>query len=538
MNQLYDSISRIKMVKIVYKTIIHSIMNKSLIQGFATLALLLMAVLSFAQTTEREMNTIQIEPAVAINCTSEPVAIGVSVENWVPGTFYTWFDGVADSIRYVKPSQTSNYHLVVQNVAEGFVQDLTFTVTVKNAEMNSGAGVSTLKKNECIGSDLKLDALHGGGHSPFSYLWSNGATEKSTIVKGIASKDYQVTITDACGTEAISTVEINIEPRDPITAPEKQVEYFSCEGDEIMLQGSLNGVSGGVGHGYQYTFSDWDHQNEAFQTGAIEGMRVPVKITDACKSDITSVEILLKKAPIEVPDVSDLIVCKKDTIDIVQNVPAQVYFWTGSGYRTSENIVIEDDKSIELTYIDRCSDNHALERKIEARAPKAEFDYDLENSTGRVELTNLSDGEDLIYRWSVNGVAVSQEPSPELLLEPEKTSIVTLEIEDDHGCTMSATERIAAVRHMSFPSAFTPNGDSRNDFYSVCIEENLVSFKFEVFDRWGQLIYSTNDQYFKWDGRNGSSELPMSTYAYRAEGVTNAGETIEKFGTITIINDK
>ena len=133
---------------------------------------------------------------------------------------------------------------------------------------------------------------------------------------------------------------------------------------------------------------------------------------------------------------------------------------------------------------------------------------------------------------------MSDQPSPELYLETEKESEVTLEVTDDQGCTSSVSRFIAAVDRFSIPSAFTPNGDGTNDYYQVSIEEDLTSFKFEVFDRWGQLIYSTNDQYFTWDGRHASSDLPMDTYVYKMQGTTNAGESIEKLGTITLLNDK
>ncbi len=512
-------------------------MNRASFRGFAASALLVVANLTFAQDHERDMRLVRIEPNHSINCTSAPVAIGVDIINWAPGTSYLWSDGQTDSVIYVSPSATQLFHLSVQNSTIGFAEELTFEVEVRNRAVEPLSSEVSFPKNLCLGTEMTVTASHGGGHSPFTYVWSDGQTGKNAVIKPMGEDRHYITITDACGTEAVSEIRVSIEPRDPITAPEQQIEYFSCEGDELSLEGSLNGVAGGVGYGYQYTFSDWNNGNGALKVSAVQDMRVPVKVSDACKTDMASVEIILKKSPIKIPAVGDLIVCANDTTDVVQNVPAQVYYWNGSGYRTSEEEVITKDKNVMLTYIDRCSKEHQIERKIEARDPLADFDYVLENSTGKMEVSDLSDGQDLKYRWSVNGMVVSEETSPELQLQSGTVNEVTLEVEDDKRCKSSVTRRVASISRISAPTAFSPNGDGRNDYYSVSIEEDLVSFKFEVFDRWGQLIYSTNDQYFTWDGRQGSSELPMSTYVYRLQGKTNAGEAIDKFGTITTINE-
>lgn len=537
MNRLSWHTNSSKMVKIVDITRIVLKMNPASYRYLPAVILLFIASITLAQPTDRNVRITRIQPKNSINCTSGPVAIGVTVEPRTSEFSYSWSTGQTDSVIYVKPAITTAYHLVVENQDLNFSQDLSFVVEVENAPMETSNHHAVLSNKQCLGDPVRVTANHSGGHAPFSYSWSTGEAVKSISVNPLEDSRYFVTITDACETQSVSEAFVHVEDRNPIIAPKQQHESFSCEGDELMLVGSLNGVTGGVGYGYQFTFSDWKKSNEGFNVSAVDGMKIPVKVSDACRTDIATVEIMLHKSEIVTPDLEDLIVCVKDTTDIMQDVPDHVYYWNGSGFKTSEQMVISQSQTVSLTYIDRCSDKHLLKRKIEARDPLAEFDYQLDFTSGRVETSNSSQGHGLNYRWSVNGLLVSESATPSLQIVKEEENEVVLEIEDDHGCVASISRRIAATSQVSTPSAFTPNGDGKNDFYSVSIGEDLVNFKFQVFDRWGQLVYSTNDQYFVWDGRHNSSSLPMSTYVFIMKGETADGEILEKFGTITILNE-
>lgn len=68
------------------------------------------------------------------------------------------------------------------------------------------------------------------------------------------------------------------------------------------------------------------------------------------------------------------------------------------------------------------------------------------------------------------------------------------------------------------PNAFTPNGDSQNDLYTpyeYCFIERV---DFQVFNRWGQLVFRTSDPMLNWDGTNERGEaLAEGTYYYRCQ---------------------
>ena len=67
------------------------------------------------------------------------------------------------------------------------------------------------------------------------------------------------------------------------------------------------------------------------------------------------------------------------------------------------------------------------------------------------------------------------------------------------------------------PNVFTPNGDGKNDFFHIKATPNYCfdTFNMKIFNRWGELMYESNDFLFQWDGKNKSgNKLPEGVYYY------------------------
>lgn len=85
------------------------------------------------------------------------------------------------------------------------------------------------------------------------------------------------------------------------------------------------------------------------------------------------------------------------------------------------------------------------------------------------------------------------------------------------------------------PSAFTPNSDGRNDVMRpVCVGISQLNY-FRIYNRWGQLVFSTSEIGKGWDGTIGGTPQPTSSYVYIAQGVDYTGKTVFKKGNITLI---
>ncbi|HFA47509.1 MAG TPA: gliding motility-associated C-terminal domain-containing protein [Bacteroidetes bacterium] len=91
--------------------------------------------------------------------------------------------------------------------------------------------------------------------------------------------------------------------------------------------------------------------------------------------------------------------------------------------------------------------------------------------------------------------------------------------------------------NFDLPNAFTPNGDGSNDAYipfPFCFIERI---EISIFNRWGQLVYETNDPNINWQGKNlNGDELPAGTYFYtckvfeqRVAGTVEAPELLKGY---------
>ena len=93
---------------------------------------------------------------------------------------------------------------------------------------------------------------------------------------------------------------------------------------------------------------------------------------------------------------------------------------------------------------------------------------------------------------------------------------MSLYVENEFGCSDQETNQIQVNESFTFfvPNAFTPNGDGMNDYFQA-EATGILDFHMKIYDRWGELIYSSEDIHQGWDGNVFSGEVMGSgTYMY------------------------
>jgi gliding motility-associated-like protein len=85
------------------------------------------------------------------------------------------------------------------------------------------------------------------------------------------------------------------------------------------------------------------------------------------------------------------------------------------------------------------------------------------------------------------------------------------------------------------PSAFTPNKDGLNDIIKPIPVGIATLNYFNIYNRWGQLLYNTAEIGKGWDGYLNGTAQPAGTYIYVTEGIDYKGKTIFKKGTVVLI---
>ena len=109
--------------------------------------------------------------------------------------------------------------------------------------------------------------------------------------------------------------------------------------------------------------------------------------------------------------------------------------------------------------------------------------------------------------------------------------------EENPGCgfeSWSNEECVTFPPRLYFPTGFTPNGDGLNDNF-VIPGVFLEKFEMIIFNRWGRVIYTTNDQATGWPGTHKGKPVQEGAYIFQVTGVGYDGFEINRTGTVTLI---
>src|SRR5690606_1325378 len=121
-----------------------------------------------------------------------------------------------------------------------------------------------------------------------------------------------------------------------------------------------------------------------------------------------------------------------------------------------------------------------------------------------------------IYRWTPNRFFDNYSDRPVTYARVDFSSKIYVEVEDVYGCQNKDSLEVTTKPccEMAFPNAFSPNSDGRNDlFRPVTIGRREVK-TFQVFNRYGQLVYESKQGHRGWDGTMNGRNADIGTYFY------------------------
>jgi gliding motility-associated-like protein len=148
------------------------------------------------------------------------------------------------------------------------------------------------------------------------------------------------------------------------------------------------------------------------------------------------------------------------------------------------------------------------------------------------------------YSWTPSeGLSCTDCPNPEV--NPAVNTIYTLTVTDANGCTAEANVdvNLNTKREIYIPNAFSPNADDINDFFRVYSGPGVASISaFQIFDRWGNLVWEGNnlapspDGSDGWDGTYLGRPADPGVYVYAIEILFLDGRVITYRGDVALVN--
>ena len=121
---------------------------------------------------------------------------------------------------------------------------------------------------------------------------------------------------------------------------------------------------------------------------------------------------------------------------------------------------------------------------------------------------------------------------------PQDDITYVLTATDNIGCfdTDTITVRFYKVNpDLYVPSAFSPNGDGTNDIIKPLALGLRSVDAFRIYNRWGQLLFSTSRIGAGWNGKLAAADQAAGTYVYYAEGTDYRNKKISRKGYVVLI---
>lgn len=386
---------------------------------------------------------------------------------------------------------------------------------------------------QCFGaSDGHVAASATGGTVPYNFVWDD--EHHDADLENVVTGFYVVTVTDFNGCIATDTAYVS-EPE--LLSLELVSVTESCNGEETaVIDVDVNGGT----PGFNFIWSNGATTDSIFNLG-VGFYTVTVTDANGCPDTMT-VEVPFHALPDFTISVTNAYCDRPDgTATVVgENTQNYTYNWhaannpdapfndalTGGNYvLTVDDGVCTLDLPFTITNIP---------------GPTAAFTADPTTFIQGATVRFHDESEGTIVTWEYDfgdGYSISQRSPLHLYQEAGEYQTV-LTVTDDHNCFDSASVIITIIPEVTIyvPNAFTPNTDGINDVWMPVLDNNgHDNYELVIYNRWGQLIFRSNEPQVGWDGTINGNDAPGAVYVYAITYQNLMGKVFKKEGTITLI---
>lgn len=372
----------------------------------------------------------------------------------------------------------------------------------------------------------------GGGPGPYVYSWSTPLGGNDSTASGLNAGIYTVAVNDSFGCNNSYTFAITEPPLVPLVASLTGKPAI-CIGDTIFLTASASGGNGGP---YSYTWLNAIGNSTTAFAVPLATTTYSVVINDTCftPADTAIWTIVVNPLPTIQVSASPTQGCPQlcPTFTSTSTPPSVSCTWnfgdntSALGCQTSHCYDSTGSYTIEIIVTDTngCVDSLLLPGYITVHpVPIADIAIlSIQPAVldqASILFDDLSSGGDTCYWNFGDGDSLTVSNCTDISYTYDAIGIYDVKhiVVNQFGCrdTSSAQVEIIPQTIVYIPNTFTPNADGINDQFTA-IGQYIEDYKMMIYDRWGNLLYTSNSLNQGWDGRiAGSSEMaPIDTYVY------------------------
>ncbi len=334
-----------------------------------------------------------------------------------------------------------------------------------------------------------------------------------------------------------------------------------CQGDTLLITY--------VGNGSNTTSYNWQWPvGSIIENGSGQGPYIVrfnavgtfditlVASENGCFSPPATHSIKVKQTPTVSLNVRNNIVCTDDPVYTeisMVDMEVQDYTWNIDGAHTSDGATEISGQgpyylewsnpgqhivSLNITAKDQCdtkvSDTLMVHERPEAKIGSSATDVVCEGSD--IELSASINNSKYQYKWAPLQMFDYDYNSPIVKVHADRSVYVSLEVTNEYGCTSMDSIMINTKPccELLLPTAFSPNGDGKNDLFRILNPGRHKLESLKVFNRYGQEVYTTSDENAGWDGSYNGVAQDMGVYQYLVKFKCEGKDTYQK-GDVTLV---
>ncbi|MEM8528845.1 MAG: PKD domain-containing protein [Bacteroidota bacterium] len=490
------------------------------------------------------------------------MSAGATADRW------TWYFGDGDSSNVQNPAhfyEQAGEFLVTLDVGIRHC-DTTISKPFRYFPAPNSIEITPQAITECGESEITFNHFSSPINNDYSTIWRFGDGDSSMLKNpshtydSVGNYDVELEITSPIGCVASRLFEDWVRIVPPLEA-DFSFTYNSCNAEPVNFV-DLSQANGNPPDSWEWLFgdgesSDLQNPTHLFQRAGEQTITLNVALGE-CEGSLTKT-LLYYPVPQEVTIAQNGgIFCGATTINF-ENLSIPIVdenygvTWDfGDGGRSNElspsynySEIGIFPVSLEISSPSGCINSATFENFVQIDPqPIANFSFIPQQPTFNNPTVNFIDSSQFAstYEWIFNqGEAFSSLNNPTYTFPDTGFQEITLIVTHESGCQDSITQQLDIPPIVKFfiPNAFSPNDDGRNDeFLPQGIVLGIRDYELSIWNRWGNLVFQTNDPFQAWDGKidNLRTEgTQAGTYVYHISYKDARGNPFEFAGSVLVV---
>lgn len=425
---------------------------------------------------------------------------------------YQWQDGSTNAT--YSTSQAEQIILIINNACGNSTDTLEIIESTTGPQIDLGDDILI-----CEGASVTIQS----GVLGVDYLWQDGSTGPEFTTD--QSMSVILEVSNNCGV-ARDTIEVDVSGTIP--TPSLGPDTLLCEGVELVLTSYADAS----------TNVQWQDGSMGLNFNVTQPGTFILSESNHCGTAADSMHVSFMSAPEPFTLGSDTVVCPGETVVLNAPITNDHLLWQDGSH--NQSYIADHSGTYTLEISNKCGvQKDELVLIVDAHIPLVNQIEHHSICLGQELLFNVQQSFPAEYAWSGGS------DLPELLVTLPGTYIVeistdcftasgTFDVVQDTDCDVDVSSGIY------IPNIFSPDGDGINDLFLMVPGDDVVitAIDAKIFDRWGNMVFSSKEIPFEWDGYFNGVIMQASVFVYTVQmnWIINGEEMQKVFsGDVTLL---